>query len=212
MMGVILSMVGTGALIIRKWDVRLPLDRQRQFYVLAASVLEGNIIMLLTEGEPGYIRFLLSVIGGSLLLASVTDILLCQVHNFIWWPALAAALILLGIRCFRHCLYETRVLSWDQLLSLVIFVLVQLVVFGRMYGRADSYAFCVCAVAEAAGGMDIMGMLVHMIFAYSILVPMQVWRRNIDKKGNLIQPVPFLPYIVTAFWAVLFWGGWQICG
>ena len=212
MTGVILGMVGAGALIIRKWDAGLPLDRQRQFYILAASVLEGNIIMLLTEGEPGYVRFLLSVIGGSLLLASVTDILLCQVHNFIWWPALAAALILLGSRCCRHCLYEAGAFSWDRLLSLVVYVLVQLVVFGRMYGRADSYAFCVCAVAEAAGGMDIMGMLVHMFLAYSILVPVQAWHRNIDKKGNLIRPVPFLPYIAIAFWAVLFWGGWQIYG
>ena len=204
MTGVILVVVGAGILAIRRWDDPLPLNSRSYVYILAASLLEGNIIILLTEGEPGYSRLLLAVMGGSLLLAAVTDRLLCQVHNFIWWPALAAASVMLLCGCSPHCLREAggEFLRWS-LLGLAVFVTGQFCLFGRTYGKADCYAFCICGIAEAARGIGLTGMLLHMIFAYGILFPVQMLHRNVDRRGRFIRPVPFLPYIVIAFWGVL---------
>lgn len=204
MTGVILGMTGAGMLIINRWDAPLPMNRRRYLGVMGASAVEGMAVTLLTEGEPWQGRFLLSVIGGALLLASVTDLLLCQVYNFIWWPALCAALILLGQQWHLCRLYGLREDAfWERLCFLVLFVILQLMVFGRMYGRADSYAFCVCAAAGAARGMDGQGMLVHMLLAYGFLLLAQAFCRNIDRRGNLKRKVPFVPYIVMAFWIVL---------
>ena len=207
MIGVILGIAGVGTLIIKRWDAPLPMNIGGYICVLAASVAEGITVMLLTKGEPWHSRFFLSVIGGSLLLASVTDLLLCQVYNFIWWPALCAALVLMGQR-WRLCrLYGLREdLFREGLCFLLFFVILQLTVFGRMYGRADSYAFCVCGAAGVARGMDGWGMVMHMLLAYGLLLPVQALGRNIDKRGNLKRKVPFVPYIVAAFWAALLWG------
>ena len=72
-----------------------------------------------------------------------------------------------------------------------------------MYGRADCYAFCVCAMAETACGMGFAEYLFHMLIAFGILAMVQFARRNIDTKGNLKHPVPFIPYIAAAFVLVL---------
>lgn len=207
MTGVILGMAAAGALIIKLLDAPLPMSRSGWIYALGASALEGMGVLLLTRGEPWHSRFLLSVVAGSLLLASVTDLLLRQVYNFTWWPALCAALLLLGQRLRLCRLYGLREgLFRESLFFLLLFLILQLTVFCRMYGRADSYAFCVCALAGAARGMDGWGMLVHMLLSYGFLILVQALRRNIDEHGNLRQKAPFLPYIVAAFWIVLLWG------
>jgi hypothetical protein len=43
-----------------------------------------------------------------------------------------------------------------------------------------------------------------MAFAFGALAALQLLRRNIDKRGNLKQPVAFLPYISASF-ALLLW-------
>lgn len=82
---------------------------------------------------------------------------------------------------------------------LTVYMALQFGVFARMYGRADCYAFCVCAIAEASLGMDFSDYLVLMLLALCLLFPVQLLRGNIAKNGNLKQPVAFLPYISAAF-------------
>lgn len=89
--------------------------------------------------------------------------------------------------------------------GLGLFVLLQLKLFSKMYGRADCYAFCVCALAEAAAGLGIVEFLIHMLAAFCLLAVIQGIHRNIDRRGNLKQPVPFLPYITLAFWTLLWY-------
>lgn len=75
----------------------------------------------------------------------------------------------------------------------------QFMLFARMYGKADCYAFCVCAIAGASLGMGFPDYLWQMLLALCLLFPVQLLRRNIGKSGNLKQPVAFLPYITLAF-------------
>lgn len=142
-------------------------------------------------------EFLWCMIAFSLLFACATDCRTCRVYNFTWWISGAAALLLL--------VAEKNNLCMQDVVELGLFVLLQLLFFPKVYGRADCYAFSMCAVAETAAGMGFREYLVHMLGAFSFLAVVQAFCRNIDKYGNLKHPVPFLPYIALAFWALLWY-------
>lgn len=137
------------------------------------------------------------VIALCLLFACVTDCRTCRVYNFTWWISGTAAILLL--MSGKNCL------SMEDVVGLGLFVFLQMRFFSEMYGKADCYAFCVCALAEAAAGMGLWEYLVHMLGAFCLLAVVQAFCRNIDKRGNLKRPVPFLPYITLAFWALLWY-------
>lgn len=137
------------------------------------------------------------VIAVCLLFACITDCRTREVYNVTWWAAGAAAAMLL--------LAEKERLDIYFLLELGFFILLQLLLFPRMYGRADCYAFSVCAVAEAAAGLSLAGFFLHMLLSFIFLAFVQALRHNIGKGGNLRRPVPFLPYITLAFWALLWY-------
>lgn len=102
-------------------------------------------------------------------------------------------------------LAEKDRLDMNFLLELGFFIILQLSLFPKMYGRADCYAFSVCAVAEAAAGLSLAGYFLHMLLSFIFLAFVQALRHNIGKGGNLRRPVPFLPYITLAFWALLWY-------
>lgn len=193
----ILGIVTAGLCIIRKWDEPLPLNSREYLGILTAALLTRKLIPIIT-GETGEGSLLLSVVGGCLLLASVTDLTLCQIYNFTWWPALSAAAILLWQSLQMSEMREPK----ETLLSLLTFLILQFAFFCRMYGKADSYAFCVCAIVEASRGMKAAGFLAHMLLSYTLLLLAQAVRGNLNKRGNLKKPVPFLPYITISFWLV----------
>lgn len=130
-----------------------------------------------------------AVISVCFLTASVEDCRTCEVHNLLWWISGTAAALLIVQNGISRAL----------LLELTVFCLLQLILFSRMYGRADCYAFCVCAAAEASLGAGLQEYLVHMLFAFGILAVIQLFRHNVNRKGNLKQAVPFLPYITVSF-------------
>ncbi|MDE7044462.1 MAG: hypothetical protein K2O97_05510 [Acetatifactor sp.] len=128
----------------------------------------------------------------SLLYGCITDIKSQLVYNFTWWfGGLAAGGLLWESLCAGQA---AAVLG-----HLTVYMALQLGLFARMYGRADCYAFCVCAIAEASLGKGFSDHLVLMLLALFLLFPVQLLRRNIARNGNLKRPVAFLPYIATAF-------------
>lgn len=136
-------------------------------------------------------------VAACLLFACITDLKSREVYNITWWiSGAAAAALLLG---------EGERLQPSLLPELGLFILLQLKLFSKMYGRADCYAFSVCAVAEAAAGLPFGGYLLHMLLSFLLLALVQALRRNIGKNGNLRRPVAFLPYITLAFWALLWY-------
>lgn len=139
------------------------------------------------------------ILTGCLVFACVTDCRSCEVYNFTWWIGGAAAGLLL--------LTGGREFGLSDIAELVFFIVLQLFGFSKMYGRADCYAFSVCAVAGAAVGMTLMGYLLQMLLAFAFLAVLQGACGNIGRDGNLIKPVPFLPYITLAFWTLLWYHG-----
>lgn len=137
------------------------------------------------------------IIAACLLFACITDCRSREVYNVTWWAAGAAAAVLL----FGGRRRPDGVL----LLELGVFILLQLKLFPKMYGRADCYAFSVCAVAEAAAGLSMTEYFLHMLLSFLFLAFVQALRHNIGNGGKLRHPVPFLPYITLAFWSLLWY-------
>lgn len=135
------------------------------------------------------------VIFGCLLFAGITDLRTYRVYRFTWWISGAAALGLL-----LDCSGERNFSVW----GLLAYCLLQELVFGKMYGRADCHGFCVCAAAGTSLGFTFGAYLLHMVLAFGMLTVVQLARHNVNSRGNLIVPVPFLPYIGLSFLILLF--------
>lgn len=199
MMPVIFGTVASGLFLIGRLDQTVEFPGKVRAAIALAGV--AGSVLLNRKPEPGQLlpRLLLSLFIGCLLLACVTDLAICQVHNFVWWIAGSAGGLLFFIRLRRVPEGYGHLVS-----ELTVFCIIQLVFFGRLYGRADCYAFCVCAVMEAALGIGLKGFLVHMLFSLGLLAVKQAICRNIGHDGNLRRPVPFLPYITAGMYLVLF--------
>ena len=190
---VILGVIEAGLWLIGRLDREIRPGKREYLVILAASAA-GDILngMVLGQGEFSA-RLSLSLFMGCLLLACITDVAICQVYNFVWWiSGIAAAVLLAGGGWGSSSVWEV-----------LLFCLIQMVLFSHMYGKADCYAFCVCAAAEAGLGLGFSGFLCHMLVSFLLLTAVQAVRRNIGSGGCLKKPVPFLPYITAAFYLML---------
>lgn len=134
------------------------------------------------------------ILAGYLILAVYltvcvfTDRKTCKIYDFLQLPASMAGAIL--------CM--ARPLPAGAGLGLILFALLQYFLFGRLYGQGDVMAFQVCSLYIIGEGGDFQTLLLHMALAFAILGVIQLFRKNIDRRGNLKTPVPFLPYIACS--------------
>ena len=193
MSAVILGTIAAGLWLIGWLDQKIE-TRKRERAIVFAAAFAGDVLsgVIFGQGEL-FARLSLSLLIGCLLLACITDIALCQVYNFVWWISGAAAAALMTGRGFG------AFTVWEVLL----FCAIQMTLFARMYGKADCYAFCVCAAMEAGLGFGLAGFLMHMLMSFLLLAAVQSVRRNIGSGGRLKRPVPLLPYITAAFYLML---------
>ena len=193
MSAVMMGTITAGLWLIGWLDQRIEPGKRERAVVFTACFL-GDVLSGLILGQGEFLtRLSLSLLIGCLLLACITDLAICQVYNFVWWISGAAAAVL----------FTGRRLEASAVWEVLLFVMVQLTLFARMYGKADCYAFCVCAIAEAGLGFGPAGFLMHMLVSFLLLAAVQAARRNIGSGGRLKRPVPFLPYITTGFYLML---------
>lgn len=193
MSAVMMGAIAAGLWLIGRLDQRIEPGKSAPAVVFAACIL-GDVLSGLILGQGEFLtRLSLSFFIGCLLLACITDIAICQVYNFVWWISGAAATaLLIGRRPEVSAVWEV-----------LLFGVIQMTLFARMYGKADCYAFCVSAVAEAGLGFGPAGFLMHMLVSFLLLAAVQAVRRNIGSGGCLKKPVPFLPYITAGFYLML---------
>lgn len=86
--------------------------------------------------------------------------------------------------------------------GLLIFLLLQFLVFARFYGKADAFAFSICAGALSALGGDMIIFLIQMLTALILLFTVNLFQHNINGKGNLKRAKPFIPYIYAS-WIIM---------
>lgn len=164
-----------------KWMVK------RKEYIRWMGISVVNTLLIANRMERLDLAIKWSVLAGCLIFACITDCKCCQVYQFVWW---------MGGICGVFCLPE----NMENLPELVLFGILQEFFFCRFYGRADSHAFVVCALMQSGMGMGLREYLIHMLLAFGGLGMVQLFRKNINGKGNLKKPVAFLPYITISFW------------
>ena len=162
--------------------------------ICVSSLLVSTVAVADNVQKEYYLRILLlGIVSGGLMAAWIMDVETHLIYDFVWWISGAAAMLL------WISSGNVRMQRWD----ICVFLLLQHLVFGRLYGRADCHAFCVCALAESAFGMTMQDYLVHMLLALCILAVVQFFRGNITKDGRLKEAMPFIPYITVSFWGIL---------
>lgn len=137
---------------------------------------------------PPLLWFVYSVLAVYLTVCVLTDLRDCIVYDFIQLPAVLAGALL--------CLYHP--LPVGSGVGLVLFALLQYLLFARLYGIGDTMVFQICSLYLAGRGGDFRTFLMHMALAFVLLGVVQLFRRNINKRGNLKTPVPFVPYIACS--------------
>lgn len=138
-----------------------------------------------------------SLAFGILMLATMLDMENCRIERIVWGGFFGVIPGMILCLCKMRCRPD-----WGVLWQWVLFVLLQYLLFARMYGLADCHAFCSCAVLLFVSGRGIASMLVHMLCSIVLLGLVQGVKGNVNKRGNLKKPVAFLPYITTAFLVV----------
>lgn len=173
----------------------------------ALLAVYGTAVSLLLTGIPNMgfpERVLLEILAGCLFFACQTDCRSCEVYQFTWWMAGGAAVCLLLCRELgKEGAGRISEGNVPAVVPLLVYLLLQEMLFARAYGKADCHAFAVCAIALCALGTDTVWYFLHMTGAFVLLIPVQALKRNIGGRGRLKRPVAFLPYITVSFWLVV---------
>ena len=180
-------------IILRDPDHGLRLDKDMYRMIYGYSILVGIWLALCQNhwGKTGQLAC--GVLAAYLLVSSITDWQTCEVYDFLH---IMGALAAVAVFCRQP---PTK----DVLISLAVYWLLQHFLFSRMYGEADAMAFLVCALFESVHGYGLLTYLLHMGTAFLVLGAVQAVKHNINRRGNLKKPVPFLPYIALTVWVFL---------
>lgn len=136
---------------------------------------------------------LLALFAASLVCGAVMDIRFKRVKRWIWLWGGGAALLLFWVRRGGGPEKDMSIA-----VQIVGFILLQFFLFDGMYGRADCFAFSCCSILLGALGGGIRDFLLHMLFSIVFLGMVQICKGNVNRQGNLKEPVAFIPYIAAA--------------
>lgn len=189
--------VGSGGLLyfLKKIDKELGACDQGKIKMLRISFcllfgIKGIYGSTASLGADTVSYLLLAVY---LIVCSVQDAMTCMVSDFLQYIGLLGGSILL----------LSRMPEAQIGISLILFVLIQRLIFMKMYGHADGMAFLICALYLGAEGKDIEAYLLHMGAAFLLLAVVQFGKRNVSVKGKLKTPAALLPYIAVSFLLII---------
>lgn len=163
-------------------------DREAGCILLSGCLAGAGFISCAHSREPLVIWMVYLILAVYLTVCVITDRQTRMVYDFLQFPAAAAGAVL--------CLL--RPLPASGGVALICFALMQYFLFMRLYGRGDGMAFQVCSLYIIGAGDSLEALLLHMAAAFSVLGIVQLIRGNVNRKGNLKTPVPFLPYIACS--------------
>ena len=181
------------SIILNDPEHELRLDKDMYKVIYGYSILVGIWLALCQNhwGKAGQLAC--GILAAYLLVSSITDWQTCEVYDFLHIIGAVAAVIVFFLQP------PTK----DALISLAVYWFLQQFLFSRMYGAADAMAFFVCALFESVYGHGLLTYLFHMGTAFLVLGVVQAVKHNVNRRGNLKKPVPFLPYIAVTVWIFL---------
>ncbi len=143
--------------------------------------------------EPPIIQICYTGMLVYLITCAVMDIQLKMVCDFLHYA---------GLLCVIAVMYATmadRGCGW----SVILFAIIQKVVFSQMYGAADVAMYMVCAAFLGVQGRGMEVYLIHMLVTFGLLGTVQGLKKNIAGNGNLKSPVALIPYVVISFFLII---------
>lgn len=163
-------------------------DREAGCILLTGCFAGAGYIACAHSRERPAIWMIYLILAVYLTVCVTTDRQTCKVYDCLQLPAavFGAALCLL------------RPVPARGGAALVCFALLQYFLFMRLYGRGDGMTFQICSLYIIGEGGSLETLLSHMMAAFALLGAVQLVRGNINRKGNLKLPVPFLPYIACS--------------
>jgi len=173
--------------LITKYDSSHGLKLGTGTWAAAAAIALAASVLIRRREYLALPVMLYGVLAAYLVTASITDRQTKMVHDFLHLAGGLAGVALLiyrwpGQEVFREA---------------VIFIGLQMLLFRKLYGTADCLVFSVCALYLAAEGKNLMTYLLHMSATFLLLAVVQACRKNINRKGNLKEPVALVPYIAA---------------
>lgn len=111
-----------------------------------------------------------------------------EVYDFFHFVNMASIVLIIGDAGFPQ-----------NYLPFLIFAALQLCIFQFMYGQADAFLFCECGTFLMLHNAELMDYIGHMGIMLILLAIVQGIQKNINKYGNLKQPVAMTPYIAASF-------------
>lgn len=192
-MGSLLGAFSMGMVVMiliyfQKHDKQLQIERNaRNIGMLFGVGMVGGCVIFLQEiGNPlGIAKGMLMLVY--LTLCSITDLYMQQVYDSVQ----LYVCVTLAIMTFGSSMSPS--LGGE----LIVFGLIQVFLFRRMYGDGDVMGFLICALSLAEEGIFIY--LLHMGLTYLFLGIIQGIKGNIGKDGNLKVPVPLFPYLACTY-------------
>ncbi len=187
-------LLGLYRYVIEKYDRTSRLDWREKWMDLlgAGCILAGGVIGLGMKRWDMTGQLACGILAAYLLIGSVTDLQTYEVYDFLPVVTAAAGAGLLWLSG-----------DWRPKGSLLVYFFIQIVLFRRMYGKADVYAFLVCALFESRFVDGLITYLWHMALTFLLLAAVQAGKGNIDRRGNLKRPVALMPYIAVTVWCFL---------
>lgn len=134
------------------------------------------------------------VFNGCVIYACISDWRTKSVYRFVWWVAKVCAtaqMIFIGTGGYL-------------LAECILFILIQELIFRKLYGASDVHAFEAFAWMLCSKGYGIRYDLYHMYLSFLLLTIIQLLRKNMNSKGNLYKPVAFIPYISMGYYILIF--------
>lgn len=185
--------IGCMWLLIRRIDPRYAAACEQKKTAGAFAAAYLVLTNLLCLGTVGI--WFESIFWATLTLAAFVDYCTTDVYDFIFCPPL-----------IMGCVYLAEQGAWKSIINLLVFFGVQYIIFRKLYGGADCLAFSMGAVYMAADNRALMSeFLLLMLFTFMELGIVQLFKGNVNRKGNLKQPVPLIPYIA---FALAIWQGY----
>ena len=137
-----------------------------------------------------------SVFWITIALVAYNDYLTKEIYDVVYVPAIIICIIQLSL---ASCTQERAI---ERLIELIVFCGIQFIVFRMFYGLSDCIAFCVCSMYLTVHGGDIMDSVILMIITILLLGVVQACKKNINRKGNLKEPVALIPYIAVGMMVI----------
>lgn len=147
-------------------------------------VILGYVSFFLQEGMVG---LLLGISLGCFCFGVCSDLTMKHAYRFGW-------LLVYGACALGFC---ARDLPAYVVLELFLFAALQFFWFSRFYGKADCHGFVAGAMILGLFGGRFRDYVMQMTYAFFLLFVVQAFRRNINRVGNLKEPVAFLPYVAA---------------